>query len=181
MIEINISNSVELQNLPDKITKLLNSRKFFSFLEKKCKAEISKITNQNISGITDNDIGKYAASNKTEIGSDYLDLYNDSMVDISNLSEKTRMNYPEGLSLAKLVEYGTGVVGRGSAGNNFAKEDNWKYDLNKHDTKGWYYEDNGSIYWTKGMEGKLIYHKFRDVAEEKMRDWVEEFLISNLK
>ena len=63
----------------------------------------------------------------------------------------------------------------------FAKEDNWKYDLNKHDTKGWYYEDNGSIYWTKGMEGKLIYHKFRDVAEEKMRDWVEEFLISNLK
>ena len=51
----------------------------------------------------------YRENNNYETTKDQVRIYNDSMVDLSNLSPETLANYPQGLSLAKLIEFGTGI------------------------------------------------------------------------
>lgn len=54
---------------------------------------------------------------------------------------------------AKFVEFGTGVVGERSPHPNTSIV-GWKYDVNEHGEKGWFYFRDGEWHWTKGMPSR---------------------------
>lgn len=54
---------------------------------------------------------------------------------------------------AKFVEFGTGIVGME---NQHPNSDivGWKYDVNEHGEKGWFYFKDYEWHWTKGMPSR---------------------------
>ena len=111
--EIDIFNVEEIKAFQNELSNLqdiLQSKEFMNFLGEKCLEELNRIIDNTLS---DNEyipqMSEYKDSNKIEVHKDYVRIYNDSMVDMSNVSEKTLLNYPDGLSLAKLIEFGTGI------------------------------------------------------------------------
>lgn len=54
---------------------------------------------------------------------------------------------------AKFVEFGTGVVGERSPHPDTSII-GWKYDVNEHGEKGWFYFRDGEWHWTKGMPSR---------------------------
>lgn len=54
---------------------------------------------------------------------------------------------------AAFVEFGTGVKGDNSPHPDTSIA-NWKYDVNNHGKKGWYYFKDGRWYWTNGMPSR---------------------------
>lgn len=54
---------------------------------------------------------------------------------------------------AKFVEFGTGIVGSESPHPDTSIA-GWKYDVNKHGEKGWFYFADGEWHWTKGMPSR---------------------------
>lgn len=54
---------------------------------------------------------------------------------------------------AKFVEFGTGIVGKNSPhpGTSIV---GWKYDVNEHGEKGWFYFRDGEWHWTKGLPSR---------------------------
>jgi hypothetical protein len=51
------------------------------------------------------------------------------------------------------VEFGTGLVGSENQHPN-PNLANWKYDINEHGEKGWFYYKDGEWHWTKGMPSR---------------------------
>lgn len=66
-------------------------------------------------------------------------------------------------------EMGTGIVGsqnpHPSPNPNFK---GWKYDVNEHGEKGWYYpKDDGTYGWTKGLPSRhMFFDAFEDIKFE---------------
>lgn len=54
---------------------------------------------------------------------------------------------------APFVEFGTGIVGANSPHPNTSVV-GWKYDVNEHGEKGWFYFKDGKWHWTKGMPSR---------------------------
>lgn len=54
---------------------------------------------------------------------------------------------------AKFVEFGTGVVGENRPHPDTSIV-GWKYDVNDHGEKGWFYFRDGEWHWTKGMPSR---------------------------
>ena len=70
---------------------------------------------------------------------------------------------------AAFVEFGTGVVGAGSPHPKPGLA-GWKYDVNEHGEKGWYYPGkDGKIHWTKGMPSRPFMYD----TSIQIRDYVE--------
>lgn len=108
--EIDIYNLKQLDSLEKqfkKLRKALESEEFMRFISDKCMVELDKIIAKKLN--SEQPSTEYRSSNHSEIGKDYVKIYNDSMVDLSELSPETALNYPEGLSLAQLIEFGTGI------------------------------------------------------------------------
>ena len=103
------------------------------------------------------------------------------MADLSGLSPETLNNYPNGFSIAKAVEYGTGIVGSTSEANGIAENDGWQYDVNGHGEQGWFYKKNGNLYWSKGFEGRLIYYKTAKEIVDNLPKWINNYLNENIK
>ena len=95
------------QNELSQIKDILNSEEFMIFLADKCMVELNNIIDTNLK--TEEYTTDYRSNNNYETSKDQIRIFNDSMVDLSNVSPKTLINYPEGLSLAKLIEFGTGI------------------------------------------------------------------------
>lgn len=91
----------------NKISKQLETEEFMAFLSKKSMDELDKIIKNKLS--TEDYTTDYRSSNHSEIKKEQVRIYNDSMVDLSHLSSKTQANYPDGLSLGLLAEFGTGI------------------------------------------------------------------------
>lgn len=61
---------------------------------------------------------------------------------------------------APFVEYGTGIIGEYHP-HAEAQKVGWKYDVNKHEFKGWYYFDKtNGITWTAGQWSKPFFYRF---------------------
>ena len=62
-----------------------------------------------------------------------------------------------GAYYAAYVEFGTGVVGKGSP---HPAPQGWQYDTNNHGDSGWvYYDDySGNFRWTKGFKSRPFMH-----------------------
>ena len=111
--EINIFDVKSLDKFStdlNKLEKALKSKAFLQFLADKCMVELNDIISKNLSESEYTpQMSEYKDNNKVEIGKDYVKIYNNSMVDLSHVSSKTLENYTSGLSLSKLIEFGTGI------------------------------------------------------------------------
>ncbi len=71
-----------------------------------------------------------------------------------------------GTLYAAYVEFGTGVVGKGSPHPN---PQGWQYDVNNHGDSGWVYHDDnsGQFRWTKGFKSRpFMYNTARQLEKE---------------
>ena len=98
----------------NRLKKALASPQFMDFLAQKCILELSKISNEKLAGVKEDDItytevNKYRSNHKVKIGKNSVTISNDTMAEIGHLSETTLGNYPNGISIAKIIEFGTGI------------------------------------------------------------------------
>jgi hypothetical protein len=67
---------------------------------------------------------------------------------------------------AVYVEFGTGVIGKS---NPHPAPEGWKYDVNEHGDKGWWYfnERDQKWHWTKGMASRpFMYNTLQELQRE---------------
>lgn len=164
----------ELQKVFGNVANALESEEFMDFIALKCMKELNSIIDANLR--TEGYETEYRDNNHYETNKDQIHIYNDSMVDLSNLESETAANYPEGLSLAKIIEFGTGIEGSDSADYDWKTEFNPERDY----SKGWVYEKNGQLHWTKGQQGHFIYQKLLTATQQNMESWVMEYLTNKL-
>lgn len=97
-----------------------------------------------------------------------------------------------GAYYAIFVEFGTGIVGKGSphpdpsgvgiGSDNFYGSMYTGYDTNNHGEKGWVYQSDfdGKWHWTKGMRSRPFMYNtmvyLRDVAEEKGGEVIARYI-----
>lgn len=80
-----------------------------------------------------------------------------------------------GAYYAVYVEFGTGVVGKGSPHPN---PDGYQYDVNEHGDEGWVYydDDSGQFRWTKGFKSRpFMYNTARQLEKECKKIATEVF------
>lgn len=66
---------------------------------------------------------------------------------------------------ASFVEFGTGIVGSENPHPDTGSI-NWKYDVNKHGEKGWFYLLDGKWHWTKGMPSRpFLYETAQELKD----------------
>lgn len=169
----------------DLIKDLFANSEFKRFIAKKCLEELADICNYTLvtfdeHSVFDAKVQEYEENHKYRIGSDYILIYNNTMLAQDEMwwvSPTTRENYPHGISIAKIIEYGTGI--RGTSQND------WQTDVNGHGSAGWTYynPDNWgssnkveSLVHTTGLEGRFIYQKLADSVERKFDAWVGEYI-----
>lgn len=64
---------------------------------------------------------------------------------------------------AQFVEFGTGIVG---SENPHPEVNGWKYDVNEHGEKGWFYFKDGEWHWTKGMPSRpFMYETAKELRD----------------
>lgn len=168
----------------DNYDKLFKTKKFKSFIADKCIKELDAIMANSLNNFGDGEehsvfnkkVEKYKKNNKKEIGDDYILIYNDTVLTQEEMvwvSEKTKSNYPNGLSISKVIEYGTGLLGKA--------QDDWQVNVNGHN-KSWSYEDpdnKGRYKHTSGIEGRFIYQTLLQTVEKKFKLWVMEYIGKN--
>lgn len=179
MINIEIKGSKELSNELKKLGDSLGSLEMMEFLGDKCERALYQTTHENLTSVNDLEVSEYSKNHKKQVSKNEIILSNDTKADLSDLSAETLANYPNGFSIAKAVEFGTGVIGSTSEASGYAAENGWEYDINQHENRGWFYKKNGNIYWTKGFEGRLIYYKTAKKISENGGKWIVEYLERN--
>lgn len=188
-ISLSKSGISKYKKLNYQINKILNSKELREYLGDKCYKALQKIQGEKLTfegGIEEMILSEYLLSNHLEIDydKDIIYVYNDAKIDVANansfFNETTKENYPAQLSLAKMVEYGVGIVGSFTPHQEVVE--NWGYDLNGHGDKGWYYKDaNGKARWTKGYEGRLVFYSLVQYIKENVSAWITEYLIDNIR
>ena len=181
MYKVTIKGTKELSNTLKKLGDTFGSREMMEFLGDKCERTLYKTTHENLTTVNDLEVSDYAKNHQKEVKGKKIILSNGTMADLSGLSSETLANYPNGFSIAKAVEYGTGVVGATSEASGVAAQDGWEYDVNQHGNQGWYYKKNGNLYWTKGFEGRLIFYKTAKEVKENAAKWINEYIKKKMK
>lgn len=179
-ITIEVTGTKELSRKLKKLSDSFESEKMMEYLGDKCERTLYKTTYDNLTTIEDLEVSEYAKNHRKKVGKIKITLSNSTMADLSELSQETLKNYPNGFSIAKAVEYGTGAVGFASAASFIAPSD-WEYDINQHGEKGWFYKKNGNIHWTKGFEGRLIYYKTAKKINKDVSKWIFDYLKKEMK
>lgn len=74
---------------------------------------------------------------------------------------------------AVYVEFGTGVVGKN---NPHPAPEAWRYDVNEHGDKGWWYfnERDGKWHWTKGMMSRPFMYNTVQELERQVKQIAKE-------
>ena len=182
--EINIFNIESIktaENLLSSISGALQSDELMKFLGNKCMMELNRICNEKLNDIKNWDVfseevNKYKANHKLDVKQDELTISNDTMADLSHLSPSTLANYSEGFSIAKAIEFGTGILGTPDDESGWETKVNSSRDYNKN----WSYERNGKLYWSNGFAGKFVYYELKTTVEKNIEDWINEYLESKI-
>lgn len=76
---------------------------------------------------------------------------------------------------AVYVEFGTGVVGKCSS-HPVADLQGWRYDVNNHGEKGWWYfnERDQKWHWTKGIESRPFMYNTVQILERECMEIARE-------
>lgn len=175
MYRVKITGTKELSETLKKLSDSFGSKDMMKYLGDECERTLYKTTHDNLTTVDDLEVSEYAKNHQKEIIGNKIILSNSTMADLSGLSPETLKNYPNGFSIAKAVEYGTGVVGSTSEASSIAPSD-WEYDINQHGEKGWFYKKDGNIYWTKGFEGRLIFYKTAKEIEKESYHWIMQYI-----
>ena len=88
---------------------------------------------------------------------------------IINHTNEIKWSYDEKTNTGKVYtndnviifnEMGTGITGSNNPHPNPSKEfSSWKYDVNNHGEKGWYYpKEDGTFGWTKGLPSRHMFY-----------------------
>lgn len=114
---------------------------------------------------------EYAKQNVADMGAiDTGALESSIHADVKGNTGKVIADAPH----AAFVEFGTGVVGAGSSHPNPALA-GWKYDVNEHGEKGWWYPgDDGKLHWTKGMPSRPFMYSAGVQVEDRVYDIAKE-------
>lgn len=179
MYKIKITGTKEISKKLNKLADSFGSKEMMNYLGDKCERSLYKITHDNLSTVDDLETSEYAQNHVKKIEDNKIILSNNTMADLSELSPETLSNYPDGFSIAKAVEYGTGIVGSTSSASSFA--DNWQYDVNEHGETGWYYIKDGNLHWSKGFEGRLIFYKTALDIKDNVSRWTDEYIKGKIK
>ena len=91
----------------DELVDALDSKEFMKFLADKCMAEVKRITSEKLR--TEDYSTDYRSNHRRRVTDKKITISNSTMVDLSHLSPETLARYPNGLSLAKIIEFGTGI------------------------------------------------------------------------
>nr|DAL10102.1 MAG TPA_asm: tail component protein [Caudoviricetes sp.] len=78
-----------------------------------------------------------------------------------------------GCPWAKFVEFGTGIVGKENPHPDIGIV-GWKYDVNNHGEKGWFYFRDGEWHWTKGMPSRPFMYETSIELAEKIAEVAKE-------
>ena len=180
-IELSEEGIGRLQNALEKIGNKLDTNDFNKFLMEKCKKKLEDLMfYEDVDGDQRGD--EYKAGNHDEMGKDYIYLYNNSEIDIASqdtwLNDYGKEFYPDKLSLAELIEYGTGLVGAESSKHT---GDEWEYMANPNrDYKdGWEWNNESYSNFptpTMGQEGRYIYYQLAEYVKEHLESWVDEYI-----
>ena len=176
--EYDLLNNADYQKLKQEFSdleKIVSTQDFKEFIADKCLKELDDIQKYSLASYNGDDIDtdRYQNNHKVKYGSDYILLFNDTTLEQGDMwwvSEKTRANYPNGISIAYIIEYGTGIRG--------TSQEDWQTDVNGHGAKGWTYRNpnTNNFVWTNGIEGRFIYQKLLDRIDLKFGDWLSEYL-----
>lgn len=170
------------KSLNNRISYIFKSDAFYEYLGNKCKEALEMIQVAMLNESPEEmELSNYLHSNHLEYDKETrsIILYNDATIDVASLntffSETTKENYPAKLSLAKMVEYGTGYIGATTP--NQEEVENWEYDVNGHGVRGWFYKGaNGKAVWTSGYEGKMIFYKTKEYIQRHISEWIAKYL-----
>lgn len=177
--EYDLANKKDLSLLLDRYDKLkvYESRDFKEFIANKCKEELLDIGNYTLvtfdeHSVFDAKVREYEANHRRRMGPGYLEIYNDTTLNVDEMfwvSDKTIMNYIMGISIAKIIEYGTGLKG--------TSQSDWQTNVN-HYPHGWHYTnpDTWEGTYTNGLEGRFIYLKLTDAIAKNFGDWYKEYM-----
>lgn len=168
----------ELKNYISKVKSALKSQDFFDYIAKKSKEVLDEVTAQSLNSDDEQQYSHvYRLNHEVKVDFNEIVLSNQVIIPSGSLNPAIANNYPDGFDLSKAIEYGTGIIGAESGASTIATDRGWQYDVNGHGEKGWFYKDeNGEIWWTRGMTGKLIYYKSKQIIEEKINDWIVEYI-----
>lgn len=168
----------------DNLEKIFTSKKFKNFIADKCLDELDSIMANNLSNFGDGEehsgfiskVEEYKRNHKKEIGNDYILIYNETILtpeEMTWVSEKTKSNYPDGLSISKVIEYGTGLVG--------SPQDDWEVNVNNHNKSWSYIDSDDKLRHTQGISGKFIYLKLLQTVQKEFENWVIEYVGKNME
>lgn len=168
----------------DNLEETFKSKRFKNFIANKCLKELDDIMSNYLKGFGEgeehsgfnNKVKEYKRNNKKEIGDDYILIYNETILtpdEMTWVSEKTKSNYPDGLSISKVIEYGTGLMG--------TEQEDWLVNVNNH-SKSWSYLDpENKVRHTTGISGRFIYYKLLQTIKKDFKKWVIEYASKNLE
>lgn len=172
-----MSKQLDVDKLDMEILQLANiisSKKFKSYIADKCLALLKEICDDATfweeHSVWASKLDEYRNGHKVEIGNDYVLVFNNtqySQDELWWLSDKTKENYQDGLSVAYLIEYGMGV--------NSAGADDWETS-SKSKWVGYNPDDYPRAKFYQSREGKLIYLKLSLGVEERIEDWISEYI-----
>lgn len=180
-IELSEESLKKFSSTLSKIENKISGEDFSKFLLKKCNALLDEILQREDIN-EEQRAGDYLAGNKNEIGKDFVQLYNDSVIDVASadtwFNDYGKQFYDSTLSLAELVEYGTGVIGALYSRNI---GDEWEYEMNPNRdySEGWVWDNSSfptSESPTLGQAGKYIYFQLQEEAEKHLEEWVGEYI-----
>lgn len=179
--EYNVWSPTDLKSLEEDLTnfaKLFSQKKFCDFLADKCMEELEDIQSftdfPNEHSVFWGKVQEYIRNHKKEVRSNYVEIYNNTRLEQGEMfwvSPSTLLNYPDGISIAKIIEYGTGIRG--------TSVPEWEADVNHHGASGWWYydpDDEDTLTHTYGLEGRFIYLQLYDRVRANVRDWVFEYM-----
>ena len=181
ILELDIKDLYNVKALDaelNKFSKIFNSSKFKNYIGEKCLTVLDKIIQSSLGtfnehSIFDAKVEEYIKNCKYKLENDYIVIYNETTLtqqEMTWVSEKTKENYPEGISIAYIIEYGTGLLGESNS------EDEWQTNVNNYKSSWSYKDPEGNIRHTQGIEGRFIYDKMMQEVEINFADWVDEFI-----
>lgn len=170
------------QKILTEITDLNNmfqSASFKEYIKDKALEELNRIIQQRVNNFGEGEehpifvqkIDEYKRNNKTEIGADYILIFNDTMLtydEMTWVSENTKINYIDGLSISYLIEYGSGLKG--------TSQSDWETNVNNHKGTWSYIGPDEKIYHTDGIEGRFIYDTLLQSVKDNFEKWTLDYL-----
>lgn len=139
----------------------------------KYKKELNRKTSLLIEALTDRGV-EVAKAQVRELGAFYTGELEESITGYYSSSTQVGIIITDAPH-AVYVEFGTGVVGKGSS-HPVADLQGWRYDVNNHGEKGWWYfnERDQKWHWTKGIESRPFMYNTVQILERECMEIARE-------